>query len=69
MPLCTGLPPGELMRSTTACAPLSSKADLMAETSTSALASPSASMTPRTSTSAVWGVLLAGACSRWAKIA
>ena len=26
MPLCTGLPPGELMRSTTACAPASSKA-------------------------------------------
>jgi hypothetical protein len=32
MPLCTGLPPGELMRSTTACAPSSSKATSAPET-------------------------------------
>ena len=57
MPLCTGLPPGELMRSTTACAPASSKALRSAETSSSALASLSAAISPRTSTSAVCGVL------------
>ena len=57
MPLCTGLPPGELMRNTTACAPLSSKADLSALTSASAFASASAAISPRTSMSAVCGVL------------
>jgi hypothetical protein len=45
MPACTGLPPGELMRSTTACAPSSSKAR-SAATMSSALASVSAEISP-----------------------
>ncbi len=55
MPACTGLPPGELMRSTTACAPVSSKALVSAATRFSALASDSLSISPRISTSAVCG--------------
>ena len=39
MPACTGLPPGELISSTTALAPSSSKAVRMAATTASALAS------------------------------
>ena len=55
MPACTGLPPGELMRITTACAPSSSKAFFSAATRFSALASEPASISPRTSISAVCG--------------
>ena len=62
MPACTGLPPGELMRSTTACAPASSNALFSAATRFSALASASAAISPRTSISAVCGPL--GAVTR-----
>jgi hypothetical protein len=41
IPACTGLPPGELMRNTTACALASSKAVFKALTRFSALASAS----------------------------
>ena len=65
MPACTGLPPGELMRSTMACAPLSSKADLSAPIRFSALASVSAAISPRTSMSAVCGAAVATAFCPW----
>ncbi len=55
MPDCTGLPPGELMRITTARALASSKARLSPATTTSALASVSAAISPRSSTRAVCG--------------
>jgi len=55
MPACTGLPPGELMRSTTAWAPTSSKASFRPDSSTSALDSPPEAISPRSSTSAVCG--------------
>lgn len=65
MPACTGLPPGELMSSTTACEPESSKALRMAATTNSALASAPAAISPLMSTTAVWGVdLLTVAASR-----
>ncbi len=55
MPACTGLPPGELMRSTMALAPSSSNAVLMPGSRFSALASAPAAISPRTSISAVCG--------------
>src|SRR2546427_504920 len=55
MPACTGLPPGELISSTTAREPESSKALRMAATTNSALASAPAAISPLTSTTAVCG--------------
>src|SRR5471032_3117963 len=66
MPACTGLPPGELMRITTATAVFSSNALRSAETMFSALASPSDVISPRISTSAVcgpFGVLVLPRCA------
>ena len=59
MPACTGLPPGELMRSTTASEPWSSNAAFSAALISSALASVSGAISPRTSTSAVCGPVVA----------
>ena len=58
MPACTGLPPGELMSSTSACEPSSSSALRMAATTNSALASAPAAISPLMSTTAVCGLLL-----------
>ena len=58
MPACTGLPPGELISSTTALEPSSSKALRMAATTNSALASAPEAISPLMSTTAVWGALL-----------
>ncbi|MNT97781.1 hypothetical protein D3C72_2401780 [compost metagenome] len=57
MPACTGLPPGEPISKTTACAPLSSKAERSDAITFSALASASDAISPRISITAVWGVL------------
>src|SRR5215207_8479751 len=59
MPACTGLPPGELIRSTTPLAPSSSKAVFMAATTNSALASAPLAISPLISTTAVCAVVLA----------
>jgi hypothetical protein len=66
MPLCTGLPPGEFMRITTAVALGSSNAVLRALIKCSALASPSALISPRTSIKAVCGPL--GAPVTWLRV-
>jgi hypothetical protein len=58
MPACTGLPPGELISSTTAREPESSKALRMAATTNSALASAPEAISPLISTTAVWGEVL-----------
>jgi hypothetical protein len=58
MPACTGLPPGELISSTTPLAPSSSKAAFIAATTNSALASPPLAISPLISTTAVCGVVL-----------
>ena len=55
MPACTGLPPGELMSSTTAFAPSSSKAAFRAALINSALASAPSAISPLISTTAVCG--------------
>ncbi len=65
-PACTGLPPGELMRSTTACEPASSKALRKPEITFSALDSPSTAISPRISISAVCGPLGAPVARRCA---
>ena len=57
MPACTGLPPGELISSTTACAPSSSNAERNEATTYSALASAPLAISPLMSTTAVCGVL------------
>jgi hypothetical protein len=69
MPACTGLPPGELMRITTATAFFSSNALRSADTMFSALASPSDAISPRISTSAVCGPLGVEALPRCADTA
>jgi len=56
-PACTGLPPGELISSTSAREPLSSSAERMAAMMFSALASPSEAISPLIATMAVCGVL------------
>jgi hypothetical protein len=57
MPACTGLPPGELISSTTALAPSSSKAAAQRRhDDDSALASVPAAISPLISTTAVCGV-------------
>jgi len=65
MPACTGLPPGELISSTTACEPSSSKALRMAATTNSALASAPEAISPLMSTTAVCGVLLLAPVEAW----
>ncbi len=69
MPACTGLPPGELMRSTMALALSSSNAALMPGNRFSALASAFAAISPRTSISAVCGPVGIEAWLRAARMA
>ncbi|MNT50444.1 hypothetical protein D3C72_1873640 [compost metagenome] len=56
MPACTGLPPGELISSTTALAPSSSNAVRSAAITYSALASAPEAISPFSSTTAVCSV-------------
>ena len=57
MPACTGLPPGELINSTTAFEPSSSNAARSAALMNSALASAPSAISPLSATTAVCGVL------------